>query len=446
MIRKKQNSLLKTLMLNLAIIAIVVAAFVGVWLMTRTSANGNLVGDKIFADIDSATATVTYQGHNFKYEEIDATNHYVEIYKNAGVYGNDSAMSGAVEIPGTFTVDETTYTVTSIGSNAFRRCTSLTSITIPDGVTSIGNNAFFDCTGLTSITIPDGITRIGLEAFGNCKELTSITIPNRITRINEGTFSACTVLTSITIPDGVTMIGENAFIDCRSLTSIAIPDSVTDIGGTAFSGCTNLKYIKLSNAWNSVPSSYYGSIVKNCSSLYEIYTGGSVFGSSLPASYYVVNADGSVVDKNGATITTNAEINAENGYTSFDGLTNKHLIRADKVEDLFQLTVTSNVAMADATGYTLSSDKKTATKWSVAGGVYGELPEAEDENAEIVYKVNNEVVNVNSAVVANSEVVGADPNYVAPETGVAFNITLIATSIVLLGTVLVVARKKKDQY
>jgi hypothetical protein len=45
--------------------------------------------------------------------------------------------------------------VTSIGSYAFRDCSSLTSITLPDGVTSIVYYAFYDCSSLTSITLPE---------------------------------------------------------------------------------------------------------------------------------------------------------------------------------------------------------------------------------------------------------------------------------------------------
>ena len=44
-----------------------------------------------------------------------------------------------------FTVDENTYSVTGIGNYAFKSCSGLTSITIPNSVTSIGNNAFRDC-------------------------------------------------------------------------------------------------------------------------------------------------------------------------------------------------------------------------------------------------------------------------------------------------------------
>lgn len=139
------------------------------------------------------------------------------------------------------------YPVTSIGWGAFKDCTKLTTVTIPDSVTSIGEYAFQGCFVLTSITIPDSVTSIGEFAFRGCNWLTSITIPNSVTSISRYAFEGCTWLTSITIPDSVTSIGESAFQGCSSLSSITIPDSVTFIGTDAFSGCKLLTKV-ISNA------------------------------------------------------------------------------------------------------------------------------------------------------------------------------------------------------
>ena len=133
--------------------------------------------------------------------------------------------------------------VTSIGEDAFRYCSGLTSITIPDSVTSIGSGAFSDCRGLTSITIPDSVTSIGYEAFRDCSGLTSITIGGSITSIGDFAFYNCSGLTSIKIPDSVASIGRYAFYYCRGLTSITIPDSVTSIGEDAFRYCRGLTSI-----------------------------------------------------------------------------------------------------------------------------------------------------------------------------------------------------------
>ena len=110
-------------------------------------------------------------------------------------------------------------------------------VNIKAGTVSISNNAFKDCTNLTSITIPNSVTDIGYSAFEGCTSLTSITIPNSVTFIDDSAFYGCTSLTSITIPNGVTEIYKSTFQGCTSLTSITIPNSVTYIGENAFFGC-----------------------------------------------------------------------------------------------------------------------------------------------------------------------------------------------------------------
>ena len=143
-------------------------------------------------------------------------------------------------------------TVTSIGGSAFRYCTSLTSVTIPDSVTSIGNCAFASCTSLTGIWVAEGNSHYANDASGVLfnKDKTTLvqcpgafaayTIPNSVTSIGEYAFSHCTSLTSVTIPNSVTSIGEHAFSYCTSLTSVTISDSVTSIGEYAFYDCTSL--------------------------------------------------------------------------------------------------------------------------------------------------------------------------------------------------------------
>ena len=187
-----------------------------------------------------------------------------------------SPVSGVLEIPSTLGG----CPVTSIGEFAVYYCTSLTSVTIPEGVTSIGEWAFSHCHGLTSVTIPSSVMGIGNCAFRGCSGLTSVTIPSSVTSIGHSAFRECSKLTeivvatgnpsycsvegilynksksvliqcpgnkegSVTIPSSVTSIGLGAFEYCHGLTSVTIPSSVTSIGGSAFYGCSGLTSVTI---------------------------------------------------------------------------------------------------------------------------------------------------------------------------------------------------------
>ncbi len=211
------------------------------------------------------------------------------------------------------------YRVTSIGVSAFSGCSSLTSITIPDGVTSIGSSAFYGCSGLTSITIPDGVTSIGGSTFRGCSSLTSITIPDGVTTIGNYAFYGCSSLTSITIPDGVTSIGSSAFYGCSGLTSITIPDGVTSIGDYAFYGCSSLTSITIPDSVTSIgDSAFYG-----CSGLTSITIPDSVT-SIGDSAFYGCSGLTSITIPDGVTSIGSSAFYGCSGLTSItipDGVT-----------------------------------------------------------------------------------------------------------------------------
>ena len=88
-----------------------------------------------------------------------------------------NSYSGDIEIPSTVTNNDTTYSVTGIGTSAFRKCTSLTSIIIPETVDTIGIYAFYNCSSLTSVNIPESVDSICNSAFCKCSSLTNLTLP-----------------------------------------------------------------------------------------------------------------------------------------------------------------------------------------------------------------------------------------------------------------------------
>ena len=166
-------------------------------------------------------------------------------------------MSGAkalkdVSIPGT---------VTTISAEAFKDCTGLRSVTLPEGLQIIRNNAFGG-TSLTEITLPstlticeaafkncfslktaafaDGIDSIPYNCFGNTASLEKVVIPDSVRTIGSSAFAGTVSLRSIVFPDILETIESDAF-ENSGLINVTIPDSVTKLGASAFKSCRKLK-------------------------------------------------------------------------------------------------------------------------------------------------------------------------------------------------------------
>lgn len=102
------------------------------------------------------------------YELVAKVKQATVIAKSGGEY------SGEVVIPESVEHEGAAYSVTIIGEGAFRGCSGLTSVTIPNSVTSIGSYAFESCSGLSSVTIGNSVKYISTEAFANCPDLLNV--------------------------------------------------------------------------------------------------------------------------------------------------------------------------------------------------------------------------------------------------------------------------------
>lgn len=187
--------------------------------------------------------------------------------------------------------DEMKYftNVTTIQSDAFSGCKSLTSITLPDGLTTIGNSVFYQCSSLTSIVIPAGITKISQQAFSGCTKLKEVSLPDGLTEISSYAFKNCSNLQNITLPEGLTTIGNEAFYG-SGLISMTLPSTLTSIGGYALAG--NIIYCNL-----TAPISV-GTLMHNMGETVLVVPTGTeqAFGQTDGWKYFIIVGTGSSND------------------------------------------------------------------------------------------------------------------------------------------------------
>ena len=194
---------------------------------------------------------------------------------------SDSAFKGCSRLRKVVLPDN----ITEIGNEAFRGCEKLNKVEMPNGLKQIKDYAFLDCISLQSIEFPDGIEEIGKGTFEGCEKLKKILIPKSLTNIVSDSFHRCYGLEEIIvdeenskydsrdncnalietdknrliigtfnteIPSTVKTIGAEAFFQNEKLTKIIIPEGIEEIEAQAFAYCNNLENVIIPKSVNNI--------------------------------------------------------------------------------------------------------------------------------------------------------------------------------------------------
>ena len=208
--------------------------------------------------------------------------------------------------------------VSALVGFAFEGCSSLETVSLPEGVTNIGVRAFANCTNLAEVAFPDSLVRINSGAFSNCTALANLDFPETLSIVDgfafaechsltnvdfsmgyappawtnwtsvaiyAGAFTNCENIASVTIPanrrasllfpdsyenlvrvqvaTNIPALVGLAFEGCSSLETVSLPESVTNIGVRAFADCTALRSLDLPDAVETIGSGAFS----NCAAL-----------------------------------------------------------------------------------------------------------------------------------------------------------------------------------
>lgn len=292
------------------------------------------------------------------------------------------------------------------GNGPFTKCTSLQSITIPDGVENINNSAFSGCTALETVNLPKLLKTIYSSAFSGCtslktvnfnKDTSGVTIQQKafldcsslesfdFTKVGSlsghgNIFQNCTSLKSVTIGENVTeaggvnlfdgctalktvefkpgdatttlALGTKAFLDCTALEKAVIGDKVTKIGSSAFENCTALTTFTIDGA-NAALTTVDSKAFLNCTSLKQFVFPSSVTtigGNAFEGTESLTAADFSTISNaKGVTIGSKAYLNSGVSSVTFtaEGNTGKSVaeIKANAFQGCANLT---SVTVPDA--------------------------------------------------------------------------------------------------
>lgn len=219
--------------------------------LTGTSLTTPRVVDHVYAKEGSYIITLSMTSGTFAFYGASSTSYVLRKADNttANIHYVYSCALHKVELG----------SAARIGDSAFYGCENLESISIHEDIT-IAAYAFAHCSSLLSITVPDGRTLVNSYTYQYCYSLERISLPYSTTSVNGYAFQYCYSLGSIIVPDKVTSIGTNTFYNCYSLQSFKFPSSYTYSSlGTIFRSCRALSNLTIPDVITTVPANAFNS-------------------------------------------------------------------------------------------------------------------------------------------------------------------------------------------
>lgn len=235
-------------------------------------------------------AQTVFETGGIKYSTISTVPNAVAVTYKMPYYEGD------IVIPEQVTHEGTVYTVVAISKFAFRYCSLLTSVSLPNTIKRIEYEAFGWVYGLDTMLVPNSVTYVSSRAFASCTNLKTIFFGSSVDTIGDCAFWECTSLTEINVASGntayvsvdgvlydkdttsfikypsaridanfvipatVDTIHDYAFNYCNGLTSLVIPNNITYIGTHTFSYATGFSSVTLGESVSMIEDfAFYGS-------------------------------------------------------------------------------------------------------------------------------------------------------------------------------------------
>ena len=310
----------------------------------------------------------------------------VEII-GAGAFRNCSGLYGELHLP---------KNLKHLGNEAFFQCNNLRgSLEIPQGITHIPNNCFAYTYLGGALVLHDGITTIGDGAFMGASLKGELRLPRDLEVISHNVFSSCDFSGELVLPENLFTIGNYAFEgNWRLMGVLDIPENVISIGKGAFSNCSSLESVIFPAGLENIRSAERGAF-QDCFGIGRIVCKGTIPAYVQPGAFDGIPKDNFTLEVPESAI---AQYQSAIGWKDFKRISAyRNLAIRPMVANAINTTATRDLVLNADDEWIVEScpdwitlDKTNGTGKTEIKLTFAEMPQGENREGEVVFKLVNE--------------------------------------------------------